>query len=192
LVKIDGDILTMPQTGTLSIVKKTDGEYNFYYKSHPLRDLVLDYRIDKYTQKTHTKTVTETNESGQTVVYERREIGYDVDMFLEYSEIDKLFDNIEKELSRMDNNVPSVYGQFMANSFTYATTVIEEDNYNEAFVKLTEILNDNTNNFNDNMFDNLRNKIDGSLTPQEKVMIVDRFKAVFSYHPTLSDGFTNN
>lgn len=192
LVKIDGDILTMPQTGTLFIVKKTDGEYNFYYKSHPLRDLVLDYRIDKYTQKTHTKTVTETNESGQTVVYERREIGYDVDMFLEYSEIDKLFDNIEKELSRMDNNVPSVYGQFMANSFTYATTVIEEDNYNEAFVKLTEILNDNTNNFNDNMFDNLRNKIDGSLTPQEKVMIVDRFKAVFSYHPTLSEGFTNN
>ncbi|HRU50327.1 MAG TPA: hypothetical protein P5155_02370, partial [Candidatus Absconditabacterales bacterium] len=192
LVKIDGDILTMPQTGTLSIVKKTDGEYNFYYKSHPLRDLVLDYRIDKYTQKTHTKTVTETNESGQTVVYERREIGYDVDMFLEYSEIDKLFDNIEKELSRMDNNVPSIYGQFMANSFTYVTTVIEEDNYDEAFVKLKEILNDRRNNFSNGMYDKLRNKIDGSLTPQEKVMIVDRFKAVFSYHPTLSDGFTNN
>jgi len=101
LVKIDGDILTMPQTGTLSIIK-TDKEYKFYYKSDPFKNLVLDYRIDKYTQKTHTTIVTETNESSQRVVYESRKIE-NRDMFSEYSEIDKLFNDIEKELSKMDD-----------------------------------------------------------------------------------------
>ncbi len=182
LVKIDGDILTMPQTGTLSIVK-TKNEYKFYYKSDPFKNLVLDYRIEEYTQKTHTKMV-ETHESGQTVVYESRKIGYDVDMFLEYSEIDKLFDNIEKELSKMDDNKPWAYAAFMNAASKIIGDGIDDGNYTQAFEELNKILK-----LDGDMFKELREKMeDSSLSNEEKVMIVDRFKAIFSYHIVLSDG----
>ena len=37
------------------------------------------------------------------------------------------------------------------------------------------------------MYNNLRAKLEGDLTLEEKIMIVDRFKSIFSYHPNISE-----
>jgi len=61
---------------------------------------------------------------------------------------------------------------------------IDDDNYTQAFEELNKILK-----LDGDMFKELREKMeDSSLSNEEKVMIVDRFKAIFSYHIVLSDG----
>lgn len=186
LIEIEWDSLTMPQTGTLTIVKGNDDKYNFYYRSDPTASLVLDYQLDSNIINT-TETITKTKETIDGNEYDKTTTVF-LDIFEEYDEIDKLFDDIEKELSKMDDIVPNIYGAFMASTFNLINDTIHEENYDKAFDKLKEILVIDNNN----MFNELKSKIeDTNISDIEKVMIVDRFKAIFSYHPTISEGGTN-
>jgi hypothetical protein len=57
--------------------------------------------------------------------------------------------------------------------------VLDDADYSRAFDALKKILN---GKLDDSMFDDLRKKINNNPTTQEKLMIVDRFKSIFSYH----------
>jgi hypothetical protein len=180
----------MPQTGTLTMIRQSNDKYYFYYKSNPAEDLVLDYQLGaELTVGTPDGNATSIEMiDGMSWKRETKSFA-NIDIFLESNEIDRLFDGIEKGLSRMDNNVPSIYGQFMAESFTtLEKTVIEEENYEKAFGSLQEILKNKKNNFSDPIYDNLRTKIEGTVTSEEKIMIVDGFKSMFAYHTMLSEG----
>ena len=191
LITIEWDSLIMPQTGTLTMIRQSNDKYYFYYKSNPAEDLVLDYQLGaELTAGTPDSNATSIEMiDGMSWKRETKSFA-NIDIFLESNEIDRLFDGIEKGLSRMDNNVPSIYWQFMAESFTtLEKTVIEEENYEKAFGSLQEILKNKKNNFSDPIYDNLRTKIEGTVTSEEKIMIVDGFKSIFAYHTMLSEGW---
>jgi hypothetical protein len=174
----------VPQTGTLTMIRHSNGKYHFYYRSSPKEDLVLDYQLGAELIKDNkNKEVTDKPEWKET------KISFSgIDVFSEFEEIDKLFDNIEKELSMMDNRASDIYAKFMRESFTTVERpVIEEKDYNNAFYNLKRILTHEKNNFADPMYNNLRAKLEGDLTLEEKIMIVDRFKSIFSYHPNISE-----
>ncbi len=187
LINIEWDSLTMPQTGTLSIIKRSDGKYHMYYRSVPVDKLSIDYQLEwsVTVNNTVSNTVTTTIESGQTINWNERKTSF-VDIFSEYDAIDRIFDGIEKDLSKMDDNNPWKYATFMnAASDIVNRSMIDNSNYETAFNALKEILK---NKIDGNIFDSLRAKIqDQNLSLNDKVMMVDRFKAIFSYHIDLTN-----
>ena len=123
LITIEWDSLIVPQTGTLTMIRHSNGKYHFYYRSSPKEDLVLDYQLGAELIKDNkNKEVTDKPEWKET------KISFSgIDVFSEFEEIDKLFDNIEKELSMMDNRASDIYAKFMRESFTTVERpVIEE------------------------------------------------------------------
>jgi|GEM_PF-6341533 len=66
--------------------------------------------------------------------------------------------------------------------------LLDETDYDSAMDELVKILSDNNSFKSEDIFDDLRskifddNKLKIDLSMSDKVMIIDRFKAIFSYH----------
>lgn len=191
LISLEWDSLTMPQTGTLTILLKSDGKYYMYYRSTPSDKLSIDYQLEWSTTITNTvgNSTTITIENGQSINWKNTNINF-VDVFQDYDSIDRIFDGIEKGLSKMDDARPWKYATFMdAASDVVNRSIIDNSSYDTAFDALKDILD---KKIDDHTFDALRNKIYAdNLSINEKVMVVDRFKSIFSYHIDLTNG-TNN
>jgi len=199
ILSIEWDSLTIPHTGRLTIIKMDDGKHYMYYKSQPGDQLVIDYQLESYTNTNITQTTTENNRNtiinsttteivgGTKVNWANTNIEFG-DFFVENNELDKIFEDIEDDLSKMDSESDrgsGSYGAFMNAAFeAWIDAVVDEDNYKIAFEKLKILLD---NKLSNPMFNDLKSKIDDSnLSSQDKLMIVDRFKAIFSYHIDLT------
>jgi len=194
-LKIQGDKLIMPEFGSLTIYQTKSGEYKLYYNSRPNNAMNINYQIESDQKTLHNGTsVIRLDSDGQIISNETRNVEWDVitrniqftDIFDKYDSIDRIFDGIEKDLSRMDDNAPWKYATFMnAASDIVNRSMIDNSNYDRAFDALKEILK---NKIDGNIFDSLRNKINTSnLSTNDKVMMVDRFKSIFSYHIDLTN-----
>lgn len=135
-------------SGELKVAKKTNGEYVVSFDSNNSKKLTIKYnKISNFTDK------------------------FD----FQNKELDKLFDDIEKWLSTMDNWKKD-YSAFMENALKL--------DYNQAFDKLTGMLKLDNNK----IFSNLSNYLKSTnLTVYDKMLVVDRFKAIFSYNPNLTN-----
>ena len=106
------------------------------------------------------------------------------EVFGKYKELDGIFKDIEKKLSLMDNGNKLAYADFMNAAATEnIDDILDDSDYEKAFQNLSDLLR---GKLKDPCFDGLRWKLDNP-TFEEKVMIVDRFKAIFSYN----DGLVN-
>jgi hypothetical protein len=175
----------------LSIIKRSDDKYHMYYRSVPADKLSIDYQLESSVTVNNTvsNTVTKTVENGQTINWNERKTSF-VDIFSEYDSIDRIFDGIEKKLSKMDDGVWE-YATFMKYAFdSWVDDVLDQNDYDSARDSLKKILEWklNSSSLNPDLFGDLRQKMgDENISSYDKVMIVDRFKWIFSYHPTLSD-----
>ncbi len=105
-------------------------------------------------------------------------------LFESYNELNAIFSDIEKRLSLMDNGHNWAYVAFMnAAADANLDNVLDNSDYEAAFTALTNLLNWK---LRDSCFDWLRWKL-ANATAEEKVMIVDRFKAIFSYNDKLTN-----
>ena len=103
-------------------------------------------------------------------------------LFESYRELNSIFNDIEKKLSLMDNGNHWAYAAFMnAAADANLDSVLDNSDYEAAFTALRNLLNWK---LSDPCFDWLRWKL-ANATDQEKVMIVDRFKGIFSYNDNL-------
>ena len=105
------------------------------------------------------------------------------EILFENTEIDAIFDSIEKKLSAMDGEKRNwKYATFMnAAADANIDGVLDNGDYDEAFKNLNNLLQWK---LNDPCFDWLKGKLVNP-TDEEKVLIVDRFKAIFSYNDKL-------
>lgn len=103
-------------------------------------------------------------------------------LFEWYNELNAIFDGIEKQLSLMDNWNNWAYATFMnAAADANLDNMLDNSDYEAAFAALSNLLNWKLRN---SCFDWLRWKL-ANATTEEKVMIVDRFKAIFSFNDNL-------
>lgn len=106
-------------------------------------------------------------------------------LFESYNELNTIFNDIEKQLSQMDNwEVKNWrYAAFMNAAADANLDGLLDSDYDSAFAALKNLLKWK---LNDPSFDWLKWKLeDQDITIWEKVMIVDRFKAIFSYNDKL-------
>ena len=104
-------------------------------------------------------------------------------VFDKYADLDKIFDGIESQLALMDHYNSPAYITFMnAAAELGIDGILDESDYNTAFKKLRNLL---LGQLNDPSFKWLKWKLNNA-TDEEKVMIVDRFKAIFSYNDMLT------
>lgn len=107
-------------------------------------------------------------------------------VFDRYSELDAIFTDIETQLSHMDWERRNWnYVAFMnAAADANLDGVLDSSDYDTAFDRLKILLNGKLRN---PCFDGLRWKLDDvNISLEEKIMIVDRFKAIFSYNDKLT------
>jgi hypothetical protein len=108
-----------------------DGKHYMYYKSQPGDQLVIDYQLESYTNTNITQTTTENNRNtiinsttteivgGTKVNWANTNIEFG-DFFVENNELDKIFEDIEDDLSKMDSESDrgsGSYGAFMNAAF---------------------------------------------------------------------------
>ena len=123
---------------------------------------------------------------------EYRETPYPLDnLFESYKELNSIFNDIEKKLSKMDDRefTNGRYGAFMNAAATEGIDdILDNLDYEEAFKNLKTLLE---GKLKDTCFDWLRWKLSNA-TDQEKAMIIDRFKAIFSYNDQLTNAKSLN
>ena len=145
---------------------------------------INDETVWEYNTTSHANTVpgfefTENDTTSQTEQEKTESIW---DLFESYNELDDIFTDIEKNLSLMDNWNYWAYAAFMnAAAELGVDKSLDTSDYDTAFENLKNLLKWK---LKDNCFDWLKWKMD-SATNEEKVMIVDRFKAIFSYNDKL-------
>ncbi len=177
--------LILPQVGTLSMYSRLDSNknriYEMYYSSSPSDKLDINFDVEWY-MKSSTNWVPGTPATiGGTSWNLYKKDFTKIDMFDRYDSLDRAFDNVEDELSKMDWKGNSAeYILFMNESFEAGIdNVLDNTDYEKAFEALKKILNWELKN---SKFDMLRKEMNNNPSTQEKLMIVDRFKAIFSYH----------
>jgi hypothetical protein len=102
-----------------------------------------------------------------------------------------MFNNIETRLSRLDDGQWWNYASFMdAASNAWSDKVLDTDDYGLAFDCLKTMLTYlSPNDLKISKLSDLKQYIElWNPSPEEKVLIVDRFKMLFSYHIDLTDG----
>lgn len=147
---------------------------------------INDETVWEYNTTSHANTVpgfefTENDTTSQTEQEKTESIW---DLFESYNELDDIFTDIEKKLSLMDNWNYWAYAAFMnAAAELGVDKSLDTSDYDTAFENLKNLLKWK---LKDDCFVWLRSKLENSnITDEEKVMIVDRFKAIFSYNDKL-------
>ncbi len=168
-------ILSAPEYGMLQITKAEDGTYSATFDGSIKDKLTIKY-ID----------VKKANEYAEN---SKRDIDLK-DTFNQYTELNNMFDQIETKLSKLDDGQWWNYADFMDYASSMIDGVLDENNYGRAFDKLKDMLSKlNARDLSDTNLSALKQKIDGwGLSNIEKTLIVDRFKMLFSYHISLTDG----
>lgn len=208
-VTVNNWIISMPQTGTLTIYQTTNWEYQLFYQSLPVDNLNVNYEIEwKETTKdvqtqveraVITMTPTSTSETippkkfndAESVYWGEfmRELG-DVLAHIEPSDVHNL-------LSEYHTRDWKSYVEFMDATCDVKTgdRVTEED-YDVALGKLRQMLKDVWNLAAREKIHNYTNKFKAlqglvnrnDLTLNQKIMVVDQCKMFFSYEANLTDG----
>ncbi len=189
-LRIEDGKLYVPEFGSLTVHKNGEWKFEMYYRSLPKKSMKINYSTAAYTETTHTRINQEIID-GTRYNFENYSTDFsDIDVFDKYNYIDEIFEWIEKDLSEMDDNHWE-YATFMKYAFdSWVDDILDEDDYDSARDSLKKILEWKLNNsfLNPDPFEDLRKKMeDNDVSDYDKVMIVDRFKWLFSYHPTLSD-----
>lgn len=192
-LRLENNQLIIPQFGTLTMYYNEDGKYEMYYSSKPSDQLNIAFDVQRYKESVwhwvDWEIIEENWES-----WKPFEKDFDnIDLFDKYSEFNEIFDGIEDDLSTMDDKYWNVSGPYasLMNAAVDADLdgLLEGSDYDKAMEELATILLDNKDFKDENIFDSLRDKIfdqnnnlRGDLSIEDKVMIIDRFKAIFSYH----------
>ncbi|HRX63623.1 MAG TPA: hypothetical protein P5060_00790 [Candidatus Absconditabacterales bacterium] len=187
-IELSDGYLSMPEFGTLDILYE-NGDYKLYYRSNPIDALNINFdaKLDDNTNNTF-DTIGGTNYSVETIDF----ASGGIDLFEKYNNFDEIFEDIEDELSKMDDKYGNVSGPYVSlmNAAAEAgiNNLLDETDYDSAMDELVKILSDNNSFKSEDIFDDLRskifddNKLKIDLSMSDKVMIIDRFKAIFSYH----------
>ena len=173
-IEIKQWILSAPELWKLQITKTEQGTYVAIFDDSVKDKLSITY-IDE-------KKAREYNEN------RRQELGLE-NAFDQYEELNNMFNNIETRLSRLDDGQWWNYADFMDYASDMIDGVLDENDYGRAFDKLKYMLSKlNSRDLSDTNLSALKQKIDWwNLSYDEKTLIVDRFKMLFSYHINLSD-----
>lgn len=156
-------LLEAPKYGKLIFTKQWNGEYNvsFEQPSDGSKQLVVEYK-DQWNAISETVDVNFTDEA-----------------------IDALFTDLEVKLSAMDwAQRDWNYVAFMnAAAELWVDNILDGNDYDNAFDALKKILNWKLNTPE---FEALKTYMESeNITPVAKILIVDRFKAIFSYNDKL-------
>ena len=168
-------ILSAPEYGMLQITKAEDGTYSATFD-----DSIKDKLTIKYIDVKKSREYQENS---------KRDIDLK-DTFDQYIDLNSMFNKIETKLSKLDDNQWWNYADFMDYASNMIDGVLDENDYNKAFDKLKHMLSNlSANDLKDTNLNALKQKIDEwNLSNVEKTLIVDRFKMLFSYHISLTDG----
>ena len=112
------------------------------------------------------------------------------DIFDSYESINNMFNWIEERLSKLDDIQQWNYVLFMdAASNLWLNDILEAEDYEIAYKRLDIMLSKlNSTDLKDTRLNELKQMIDTwNVSDEEKALIVDRFKMIFSYHIDLSD-----
>ena len=149
LLKQDWKILLPGNpSGELKVVQKTNGDYIVSFGTNNTKKLSIKY--EKHSD-------------------------FKWEFDFHNDDLDKLFKDIEKELSTFDDKQHTLYSDFMENAMW--------EKYGTAFDKLKTLLKDANNKSSLQNFATYLN--DTSITEYDKMQVVDRFKAIFSYNKGL-------
>lgn len=140
-------------SGNLKVIRNLNGTHSIAFESNDSKKLSIKYNVIRQ---------------------------FESKFDFQKKELDKLFENIEKWLSTMDN-WKREYSDFMESA--------KDLNYNQAFNKLVAMLTLDSNP----QFGDLNSYLKStSLTDYDKMLVVDRFKAIFSYNPNLTTPWAIN
>ena len=180
----DGYIYT-PTTGTLTVYKNKEWKFQLYYQSNPKHDLKINYEIEWQDQELSVEDQETRSESRQEEPYTYNIIFDESTDIFDVAWVEDLFSWIEKELSDVDNGKWISYVGFMENACDVVSgNTLDQWDYDEAYDKLLQMLDKtNISKLND-----LKGKLrENNMTTKDKVMVVDRFKMIFSYLSQLTD-----
>ena len=171
-----------PQTGTLTIYKDMEWKYHLYYTSKPNYDFKVNY------EQEWLKESATTNQSESETKKYSKEFGLENDIF-KVQNLETYFQGIEQTLSTVENNQREKYIAFMKEACdTISEGKLSQNDYNNAFDVLLKMLDKNEFKSLPKLKDIREFLKWATITDQQKVMIVDRFKTLFSYIPQLSSG----
>ncbi len=170
-------------TGTLIITKIADKKYTVQLQDTPNDKLTIKYR-DEEAYKKGIENVKKSPNSFETKIIETAEIKK---IFAMPINIKKVFvEQTEKILSKFDDKNKAFYEAFMESSLnTWFDSFIGELEYDDAFSNLKQILESHPQY---NTLTDLKNLINSAQSIEEKMLIVDKFKTIFSYIIELTDG----
>ena len=176
-------------TWTINIQKNTDLTYTVQFTpSIPIDQLTITYKDQKeYDAKLEQALKVDANwkkETGSTKTDILKE-------FAMPDTINKVFiEQTEKTLSLFNIYKNTLYKDFMESILdAWSDAIINTKDYDTAFTKLKDILKHNPKYTT--LPDDFKTLIESTLSKNEKMLIVDKFKTIFSYITILTDGMND-
>lgn len=173
----------------MTIIKKTDSSYTITLNAITPHDkLTITYLDQKTFHDKRNESIKKPESRTIVKKFESSDITKELSLPVDISDI--FDDELEKALSVFDDYNKTLYREFMESIVdTNLDDFIDATDYGKAFATLKEILDTNKKYKEMPTLKSLIDKKD--LKPSEKMLIVDRFKAIFSFVLPLTNGKDN-